>query len=122
MKTMSKMIAAMMIMTITAAMPATANNQKKAHFDRVVEKKGPHYDRIEKKDAHFDRHHRPAYRPDVKLLTIKLGRYESHRRLADRADRLKGVMDTKWNPRTRELTIIYDAKITSARHIRHHMA
>ena len=121
MKTMSKMIAAMMIMTITAAMPATANNQKKAHFDRV-EKKGPHYDRIEKRDAHFDRHHRPAYRPDVKLLTIKLGRYESHRRLADRADRLKGVMDTKWNPRTRELIIIYDAKITSARHIRHHMA
>jgi hypothetical protein len=62
MKTMN-ILAAMMLMTITAAMPATA-----------------------------------------------------------RADRMKGVIDTKWNPRTRELTIIYDAKVTSARHIRHFMA
>jgi hypothetical protein len=35
---------------------------------------------------------------------------------------MKGVIDTKWNPRTRELTIIYGAKMTSARHIRHFMA
>lgn len=110
MKTM-KMIAAMMIMTITAAMPATANNQRGSHFDR-----------IEKKNSHFDRHHRPAYRPEVKSYTIRLSRYESHRQLAARAGRLKGVMDTKWNPRTRELTIIYDAKMTSSRHIRHHLA
>jgi len=35
---------------------------------------------------------------------------------------MKGVMDTKWNPRTREVTVIYDAKVTSARHIKHFMA
>ena len=34
----------------------------------------------------------------------------------------KGVMNTKWNPRTRELTVIYDAKVTSARHIMHSVA
>ena len=28
-------------------------------------------------------------------------------------------MDAKWNPHTRELTVIYDAKVTSARHIKH---
>ena len=38
------------------------------------------------------------------------------------AEHMKGVMNTKWNPRTRELTVIYDAKVTSARHIMHFMA
>jgi hypothetical protein len=42
--------------------------------------------------------------------------------MAHKADHMKGVIDTKWNPRTRELIIIYDAKVTSARHIRHFMA
>ena len=28
------------------------------------------------------------------------------------AEHMKGVMNTKWNPRTRELTVIYDAKVT----------
>lgn len=110
MKTMN-MIAAMMLMTITAAMPATAKNKKESHFDRV-----------EMKHSHFDRHHRDAYRPEIKSCTLVLGRHDSHRKLAKKADRMKGVIDTKWNPRTRELTIIYDAKMTSARHIRHFMA
>ena len=35
---------------------------------------------------------------------------------------MKGVMDTKWNPRTREVTVRYDAKVTSARNIKHFMA
>jgi hypothetical protein len=110
MKTMN-MIAAMMLMTITAAMPATAKNKKESHFDRV-----------EMKHSHFDRHHRDAYRPEIKSCTLVLGRHDSHRKLAKKADRMKGVIDTRWNPRTRELTIIYDAKVTSARHIRHFMA
>ena len=110
MKTMN-ILAAMMLMTITAAMPATAKNKKESHFDRV-----------EMKHSHFDRHHRDAYRPEIKSCTLVLGRHDSHRKLAKKADRMKGVIDTKWNPRTRELTIIYDAKVTSARHIRHFMA
>ena len=105
------MIAALMLMTITAATPATAKNKKVSHFDRV-----------EMKTSHFDKHHKHAYRPEVKTCTLVLGRHDSHKKLAAKADRMKGVIDTKWNPRRRELTIIYDAKVTSARHIRHFMA
>ena len=106
-----KMIAALMLMTITAATPATAKNKKVSHFDRV-----------EMKASHFDKHHKHAYRPELKSCTLVLGRHDSHKKLAAKADRMKGVIDTKWNPRRRELTIIYDAKVTSARHIRHFMA
>jgi hypothetical protein len=106
-----KMIAALMLMTITAATPATAKNKKVSHFDRV-----------EMKASHFNKHHKHAYRPEVKTCTLVLGRHDSHKKLAAKADRMKGVIDTKWNPRRRELTIIYDAKMTSARHIRHFMA
>ena len=106
-----KMIAALMLMTITAATPATAKNKKVSHFDRV-----------EMKASHFDKHHKHAYRPEVKTCTLVLGRHDSHKKLAAKADRMKGVIDTKWNPRKRELIIIYDAKVTSARHIRHFMA
>ncbi len=106
-----KLIAALMLMTITAATPATAKNKKVSHFDRV-----------EMKASHFDKHHKHAYRPEVKTCTLVLGRHDSHKKLAAKADRMKGVIDTKWNPRRRELTIIYDAKVTTARHIRHFMA
>ena len=105
-----KMIAALMLMTITAATPATAKNKKVSHFDRV-----------EMKASHFDKHHKHAYRPEVKTCTLVLGRHDSHKKLAAKADRMKGVIETKWNPRKRELTIIYDAKVTSARHIHHFM-
>ena len=106
-----KMIAALMLMTITAAAPATAKNKKVSHFDPV-----------EMKTSHFDRNHRHAYRPEIKSCTLVLGRHDSHKKLAEKANHMKGVIDTKWNPRKRELTIIYDAKVTTARHIRHFMA
>ena len=106
-----KMIAALMLMTITAATPATAKNKKVSHFDRV-----------EMKASHFDKNHKHAYRPEIKSCTLVLSRHESHKKMAHKADHMKGVIDTKWNPRTRELIIIYDAKVTSARHIRHFMA
>ena len=51
------------------------------------------------------------------MCTFRVSRFDSHRKAVARAERLRGVMDTKWNPRTRELTVIYDAKVTSARHI-----
>jgi len=44
------------------------------------------------------------------------------REVAAKVENMKGVMDTSWNPRTHELTVIYDAKVTSARHIKHFMA
>ena len=115
MKMMNKVIAAMMMMAITTAMPAMAGNKKhnSGKNDKVVV--------VDKKASHFDAH-KHAYRPDVKACTFRVSRYDSHRKAVAKAETMKGVMNTKWNPRTRELTVIYDAKVTSARHIMHSVA
>jgi hypothetical protein len=129
MKTMNKVIAAMMMMAITTTMPAMAGN--KHHNDRnnkkttvvVVtnDKKASHFDNVDKRTSHFDAH-KHAYRPDVKTCTFRVSRHDSHKKVVAKVEHMKGVMDTKWNPRTREVTVIYDAKVTSARHIKHFMA
>ena len=113
MKKMNKVIAAMMMMAITTAMPAMAGNNNRG---------GSHFDRVDRPiPRHFDRKHH-AYRPDVKVCTFKVSRHEHHRNVVAKVEHMRGVMDTKWNPRTRELTVIYDGKVTSARHIWHFMA
>jgi len=113
---LNKVIAAMMIMAITSAMPAMAGNKK--HYNgknnKVVVV-------VDKKTTHFNAH-KHVYRPDVKACTFRVSRYDSHMKAVAKAEHMKGVMNTKWNPRTRELTVIYDAKVTSARHIMHFMA
>lgn len=114
MKKLNKVIAAMMIMAITSAMPAMAANKKVSHFDRM-EKKASHFDRHDR-NARYDRH---AYRPDVQSCTIRLTRHESHRDVVYKIEHLRGVINTKWNARTREVTVIYDAKMTTSRDIRH---
>ena len=129
MKTMNKVIAAMMMMAITTTMPAMAGN--KHHNDRndkkttvvVVtnDKKASHFDNVDKRTSHFDAH-KHAYRPDVKTCTFRVSRHDSHKKMVAKVEHMKGVMDTKWNPRTREVTVIYDAKVTSARNIKHFMA
>ena len=125
---MNKVIAAMM-MAITTAMPAMAGNKKHNNHDKnttvvVVtnDKKASHFDKVDKRTSHFDAHKKHAYRPDVKTCTFRVSRHDSHRKVVAKVEHMKGVMDTKWNPRTREVTVIYDAKVTSARHIRHFMA
>ena len=110
MKKFNKVIAAMM-MAITFAMPAMAGNKNhNGKNDKVVavnNKKVSHFDKkVDKKTAHFDAH----------------SRHDSHKKVVAKAEHMKGVMNTKWNPRTRELTVIYDAKVTSARHIMHFVA
>ena len=125
-KTMNKMIAAMM-MAITFAMPAMAgnknNNSKKDKVVAVNNKKVSHFDKkVDKKTAHFDAHKKNAYRPDMKTYTFKVSRHDSHKKVVAKAEHMKGVMNTKWNPRTRELTVIFYAKVTSARHIMHFVA
>ena len=127
MKTMNKVIAAMMMMAITT-MPAMAGNKKHTNHDKKTtvvvvtnDKKVSHFDKVDKRTSHFDTH-KHAYRPDVKTCTFKVSRYDSHKKAVAKAEHMKGVMDTKWNPRTREVTVIYDAKVTSARHIKHFMA
>ena len=129
MKKMNKVIAIMMMMSITFAMPAMAGNKKNNNGknDKVVvvvnnDKKGSHFDKLDKKTSHFDTSKTHAYRPDVKTTTIKVSRHDSHKKVVAKVENMKGVMDTKWNPRTRELTVHYDANKTSARNIKHFMA
>ena len=126
---MNKVIAAMMMMAITTAMPAMAGNKKHTNHDKKItvvvvtnDKKASHFDKVDKKTAYFDAHKKNTYRPDIKTYTFKVSRHDSHRKVVAKVEHMKGVMDTKWNPRTREVTVIYDAKVTSARHIRHFMA
>ena len=136
MKKMNKVIVAMMMMAITFAMPAMAGNKKANNHgknDKVVvvnnDKKASHFDKADKKttvstsrSCHFDAHKTHAYRPDVKTTTIKVSRHDSHKKVVAKVENMKGVMDTNWNPRTRELTVRYDANKTSARNIKHFMA
>ncbi len=86
------------------------------------DKKGSHFDKVDKNTSHFDAHKTHAYRPDVKTCTFKVSRHDSHKKVVAKVENMKGVMDTKWNPRTRELTVRYDANKTSARNIKHFMA
>ena len=126
MKTMNKVIAAMMMMAITT-MPAMAGN--KHHNDKKTtvvvvnnDKKTSHFDKVDKALSHNNAHKGNVYRPELKTCTFKVSRHDSHRKVVAKVEHMKGVMDTKWNPRTREVTVIYDAKVTSARHIKHFMA
>ena len=127
MKMMNKVIAAAMMMAITLVMPAMAGNKKYANNRNTTvvvvtnDKKASHFDQVDKKLSHFD-NHRQAYRPDVKACTFKVSRHDSPQKVVAKAERMRGVMETKWNPRTRELTVFYDAKVTSPRHIMHVMA
>lgn len=119
MKTKNKVISAIMMLAITTAMPSVAGN--KNHFHGNNGKNDKVVVVVDKRTSHFDIH-RHGYRPDVKICTFRVSRYESHMKLVARAESMKGVVNTKWNPRTRELTVIYDAKVTSARHIMHFVA
>ena len=130
MKTMNKVMAAMMMMAITTTMPAMAGN--KHHNDSndkrttvvVVNNNrgGSHFDKVDRALSHNTYHKGHAYRPNVKTCTFKVSRHENHKEVVDKAENMKGVIDAKWNPRTREVTVRYDAKVTSARNIKHFMA
>ena len=134
MKTMNKVITAMMMMAITTAMPAMAGNKNhNDKKDKVVavnnDKKDSHFDKVDKKTTvstsrptHFDAHKKNAYRPDVKTYTFKMSRHDSHKKVVAKVENVKGVKEAKWNPRTREVTVVYDANVTSVRNIKHFMA
>ena len=128
MKKFNKVIAAMMLMAITTAKPAMAGNKNhhNGKNDKAVvvnnHKSESHFDKVDKALSHNDVHMTHAYRPDVKTTTIKVSRHDSHKKVIAKVENMKGVMDTNWNPRTRELTIRYDANKTSARNIKHFVA
>ena len=92
---MNKVIAAAMMMSITTAMPAMAGNNN-------------------------HRHH--AYRPVVKTCTFRVSRHAAHHHAVAKAERIHGVMGVYWSSRTHEMTVRYDARVTSARHIMHLVA
>ncbi len=115
MKKMNKVMIAMMMMALTAAMPAAARNNKHYNNNKatvvVVDKNNPHF-----------RSAKMVSRPVVKTCTFRVDRHANRRHVIARAERINGVMNTYWNPRTREVTVTYDARITSARHIMHRVA
>lgn len=126
MKMMTKVMAVVTIMTLTVAMPAVAGNKK--HNDRradkvvvvVKDKKAPaHFD---KRSSHFAP--RPvAHRPNVKVCTFKVSRHTAHRKnVVAAAERIHGVMNATFNPRTGMMTVQYDAHRTTPRIIRHVVA
>ena len=127
MKTMNKVIAAMMMMAIT--MPAMASNKKHTNHDKKTtvvvvtnDKKASHFDKVDKRTSHFDAHKKNTYRPDIKTYTFKVSRHDSHKKVVAKVEHMKGVKEAKWNPHTREVTVFYDANVTSARNIKHFMA
>ena len=133
MKTMNKVIAAMMMMALTTTMPAMAGNKNNPRNDRNDKKttvvvvnnnnKGAsHFDKVDKALSHNNAHKGNVYRPDLKTCTLKVSRHENYKKVVAKAENMKGVIDAKWNPRTREVTVIYDGKVTSARNIKHFMA
>ena len=124
---LNKVIAAMMMMAITTAMPAMAGNKNhNGKKDKVVAvnngKKESHFDKVDKKTTHFDTHKKITYRPDMKTYTFKVSRHDSHKKIVAKVENMKGVKEAKWNPRTREVTVVYDANVTSVRNIKHFMA
>ena len=58
----------------------------------------------------------------MKTYTFKVSRHDSHKKVVAKVENMKGVKEAKWNPRTREVTVIYDANVTSARNIKHLVA
>ena len=128
MKMMNKVIAAMMMMAITSAMPAMAGNRNNKSHDKktvVVVTNSPrssHFDRVDKKTSHFDNYRHHANRPVVKTCTFRVSRHAAHTHAVAKAERIDGVLGAYWNPRTHEMTVRYDARVTSARHIMHLVA
>ena len=87
MKKFNKVIAIMMMMSITFAMPAMAGNKSNHHNgknDKAVvvnnHKSESHFDKVDKALSHHDAHKTHAYRPDVKTTTIKVSRHDSHKK------------------------------------------
>ncbi len=128
MKMINKVIAAAMMMAVTTAMPAMAGNRNnKSHDKKTVvvvtnSPRGSHFDRVDKKTSHFDNSKHHAYRPVVKTCTFRVSRHTAHHHAVAKAERIDGVLGAYWSPRTHEMIVRYDARVTSARHIMHLVA
>lgn len=117
MKKINKVIAATMIMAITAAMPAMAVNKKNLGYDKrakvvvVLDERGPHH----------HRHHAYGHRPEMRVCAFRVNHHASPHHMVARAERIYGVIDAHFSPRTHEVIVRYDARRTTAHNIRHRM-
>ena len=114
MKTMYKVIVAMMIMAITTAPVFAGNN-----VDRDTR---PHKKEMRtnnrKYDRKYDRKH-DRHMADIEVITFKVSHRASKRKnVVAAAKSVYGVKDVKWNPRTNMMTVTYDANKTSSRTIK----
>ncbi len=128
MKKMNKVIASMMIMAITTAVPALAGNKKYEYNDRrekvvVVTncKKASHFDVLDRKASHCVTH-KAISGPVVKSCTFRVSHHAARHHALAKAERIHGVINATWNPRTHEMTVCYDARKTTAHHIMHTVA
>ena len=86
MKKINKVIAATMIMAITAAMPAMAVNKKNVGYDKrakvvvVLDERGPH---------HY-RHHAYGHHPDMRVCAFRVSHHSSPRHMVAKAERIHG--------------------------------
>ncbi len=116
MKTMYKVIVAMMVMAVTAAPAAAKSNvDRNARPDKKeVRMTGHKYDRfIDKKQ---DRDRRVA---TLEVTTFKVSQKSvTQKNVVRAAKAVYGVKDVKWNPRNNMMIVTYDAKKTTARRIK----
>ena len=124
MKKMNKVIAAMIMMAITT-IPAMAANSVDKNADKNVRPDRKEMRMMDRRhdrgmDRHFDRgrhhfHHAPA----IEMTTFKVSpRAARHKNVVMVARSIHGVKDVKWNPRNGMMTVVYDARRTTAHHIR----
>ena len=122
MKTMTKVIAVMMMMTFTTT--AMANSDKNTRpvvsIEIGVRPNGHHSGSTWHNAAPAPRSwHQSAAKPTLRTYTFQVSSWAaSHKNVVAAANSVKGVKVTNWNPRTRQLTVSYDARLTTPSVIR----
>lgn len=118
MKKFNKVIAAaMMIMAITVSTPAMANNKKDIRPDyrkemRVGYGRHHHYDRHPAMHRHY------GHAADIHTATFRVHRHAMHHRnVVALVSNMRGVRAVDYNPRTHMMTVVYNARVISPRHI-----
>ena len=116
MKKYNKVIAAaMMIIAITVSTPAMANNKKE------VRPVNPREMRMHHRTAHYGpvvaMHHHP-HAAIIRTTAFRVSpRYAHHRHIVEVVANMRGVRAVDYNPRTHMMTVVYNARIVSPRHI-----
>ena len=119
MKTMYKVIVAMMIMAITTAPVFAGNNVdrgKKPVKKEMTDRKPGKNDKKADKDRgrNYDRN-----AAAIEVISFKVGHKAAKKRnIVQKVEAIHGVKEVKWNSRTSMMTVTYDANKTSARTIK----